>query len=232
MKHLQKFYNYIKESKNFDKADIESMLLPITDLGLRYLITEGVTVSADENKKNHNKKYLSIRILLNDMSSTDIIVDSFRKKYIDDSRFWDILDELLALRSRLLENEITNCVIDFNNSRDGGISPYIKILLIGEDDDSSDEYRKLSNLSAKMKSILNNSRTDFSYDTTITLHSDHIIVKSTDYSYTDRKLNSLIRKSVDLDNLAIEDIKVTKIEPSTEERGSFRDVINKIEIVK
>lgn len=231
MKYLNGFYSYIKESKDFDKDDIESMLLPIKDLGLSYSINEGITVSADGDKKNHNKKYLRINISFNSLKSSDLIVNSFRKKYIDDDRFWEILDELLSLRSRLLENEITNCLIDFSNNRDG-INPYISILLIGDEDDSNEDYKKLSNLSSKMRAILNASRTDFSYDTTITLHNDFIIVKSIDYSYTDRKLMSLIRKSVDLDNLSLEDIKVTKIDNDPEERGSFRDVINKIEIKK
>jgi hypothetical protein len=205
MKYLNRFYSYIKESKDFDKADIEYMLLPIKDLGLSYSINEGVTVSVDGDKKNHNKKYLRINISLNTLNSSYLIVNSFRGKYIDDERFWEILDELLTLRSILLESEITNCLIDFSNNRDG-INPYISILLIGDEDNKT----KLIELETRITAMLNSMRGDFSYGTYCRLHVDHILVKSDGLAYTDRKFNNLLKRSIEGSDLSLSDFNIEK----------------------
>jgi hypothetical protein len=200
MKHLNNFFNYITESKEIDKYLVESMLLPITDMGVRINYSNGIISSVDsKDDKNHGKSYLRINLWL-PFKRTDIIVDSYRMKWIDDILFWDLLDELISFRARLLENKITNCLINFNNRQDN--DAYISIVLVGDEVEKDDSF-VLSEMSSKLKSTLNSMSSDFSYNTIVRLNDDHIMVESS-YEYTDRKFNNLLRRSgIDLDKIKI-----------------------------
>jgi hypothetical protein len=200
MKYLDSFFNYIKESKEIDKSEVESMLLPITDMGVNINYSNGIISSADStDDKNHGKSYLRVTMRL-PFKRTDIIVDSYRMKWIDDILFWDLLDELLSFRARLLENKITNCLINFNNRQDH--DAYISIVLVGDEVEKDDSF-VLSEMSSKLKSTLNSMSSDFSYNTIVRLNDDHIMVESS-YEYTDRKFNNFLRRSgIDLDKIKI-----------------------------
>lgn len=224
MKYLNNFFNYIKESKEIDKSEIEYMLLPITDMGVKIQYSNGIISSASYiDNVNHGKAYLKINLWL-PFKRTDIIVDSYRMKWVDDELFWELLDELLSFRARLLENKITNCLIDFNNRQDH--DAYVRIVLVGDEVEKDDHFI-LTEMSHKLKSTLNSMSTDFSYNTIVILNDDHIMVESS-YEYTDRKFNNFLRRSgIDLDK-----IKITKIEPDTEEPSYRRRIYNKIELKK
>jgi hypothetical protein len=224
MRYLDNFFNYIKESKEIDKSEIESMLLPITDMGVRINYNQGIISSATSiEDKNHGKSYLKITLWL-PFHRSDLIIDSNRSRWINDDLFWELLDELLSFRARLLENKITNCLINFNNRQDH--DAYISIVLVGDDVEKDDIFI-LSEISSKLKSTLNSMSSDFSYNTIVRLNDDHIMVESS-YEYTDRKFNNLLRRSdIDLDQ-----IKITKIEPDTAEPPYRKRIYNKIELKK
>jgi hypothetical protein len=226
MKYLEKFYNYISESKDIDKSELEDMLIPIKDLGFNFNITEGILVGINPDDKNHGKKYLSIFIPLNKLKTTNIITN-YQTQNIDDNDFWQLLGEIISLRDRMLDTGLTNCVIDFSNKRVNS-TPYISIVLIGDSEHNQD-YMKLVEFHKRMKSKLDSMRSDFSYGTSITMVDDHILIKSDDYSYTDRKFNNLLNRSLEGSNLSLSDF---NIEKNIEDGRYAKDWLIKITIKK
>jgi hypothetical protein len=87
--------------------------------------------------------------------------------------------------------------------------PYISITLVGEKDDS--DTIKLIELERRISSKLNSMKSDFSYNTYTRLHDDHILVKSDGYSYTDRKFNNLLNRSLEGSDLSLSDFNIDKV---------------------
>lgn len=208
MKHLQPFFNYIKESNDIDKSVVEEMLLPIKDLGFTVDLREGTLVGVDIGDKNHGKKYLAIHITLDSVKTTNLIT-TYTSQHIDDDKFWELLDEILSLRGRMLDTGLTNCVIDFSNLRDSRMH-YISLLLIGDEDNIDKGRMNLIELEKRITAKLNSMRSDFSYGTYCRLHDDHILVKSDGWSYTDRKFNSLLNRSIEGSDLSLSDFNIDK----------------------
>ena len=209
MKYLQPFFNYIKESNDIDKSMVEEILLPIKDLGFTVNLREGTLVGVDNGDKNHGKKYLAIHIRLDSVKTTNLIT-TYTSQHIDDDNFWELLDEILALRGRMLDTGLTNCVIDFSNRRGDGHMPYISLLLIGDEDNTDKGRMNLIELEKRITAKLNSMRSDFSYGTYCRLHDDHILVKSDGWSYTDRKFNNLINRSIEGSDLSLSDFNIEK----------------------
>jgi hypothetical protein len=208
MRYLEKFYNYIKESKDINKSEVEEMLLSIKDLGFICNLQEGTLISVNPDDKNHGKKYLSIHIALDRVKTTNLIT-TYTAERIDDDNFWELLDEIISLRGRMLDTGLTNCVIDFSNKR-GNYMPYISILLIGDKDNTDKGRMNLIELEKRITSKLNSMRSDFSYGTYCRLHDDHILVKADGYSYTDRKFNNLLSRSLERSDLSLSDFNIEK----------------------
>jgi hypothetical protein len=208
MRYLEKFYNYIKESKDINKSEVEEMLLSIKDLGFIYTLQEGTLVGVNPDDKNHGKKYLSVNIPLDKLKTSNLIT-TYTAEHIDDSSFWELLDEILSLRGRMLDTGLTNCVIDFSNKR-GNYNPYISLLLIGDKDDTDKGRMNLIEFEKRITSKLNSMRSDFSYGTYCILRDDHILVKSDEYSYTHRKFNNLLSRSLEGSDLSLSDFNIDK----------------------
>lgn len=208
MKYLQPFFNYIKESNDIDKSLVEEMLLPIKDLGFTVNLREGTLVGVDIGDKNHGKKYLAIHITLDSVKTTNLIT-TYTSHHIDDDNFWELLDEILALRGRMLDTGLTNCVIDFSNTRDGRM-PYISLLLIGDEDNIDKGRMNLIELEKRITAKLNSMRSNFSYGTYCRLHDDHIFIKADGWVYTDRKFNNLINRSIEGSDLSLSDFNIDK----------------------
>jgi hypothetical protein len=208
MRYLEKFYSYIKESKDINKSEVEEMLLSIKDLGFICNLQEGTLISVNPDDKNHGKKYLSIHITLDRVKTTNLIT-TYTAERIDDDNFWELLDEIISLRGRMLDTGLTNCVIDFSNKR-GNYMPYISILLIGDKDNTDKGRMNLIELEKRITSKLNSMRSDFSYGTYCRLHDDHILVKADGYSYTDRKFNNLLSRSLERSDLSLSDFNIEK----------------------
>jgi len=211
MKYLERFYNYIKEGSTIgiSSEDIEDLLLPIKDIGFNYGVSEGIVISADPNNKNNGRKYLSINIPLS-KSKTSELITNYKHDFIDDNNFWDLLDEIVTLRNRVLNMGLENCTIDFSNKRNGGYSPYIYILLIGDKDTSKEGDMNLIELEKRITSKLNSMRSDFSYGTYCKLQDDYIFIKSDGFGYTHRKLTNLLNRSIEGSNLSLSDFNIEK----------------------
>jgi hypothetical protein len=207
MKYLDNFFNYIKESKEIDKDEVESMLLPLRDLGFTPSLVDGTIVGVDPSDKNHGKKYLTITIPLNLLKTSDVIT-TYRSKHIDDDRIWELFDEILALRGRMLDSGLDNCLINFSNRRESGYMSFISLTLIGDKDESGGI--KLVEFESRIKSVLNSMKSDFGYNTYTRLYDDHILIKSPGYSYTERKFNNLLNRSIEGSDLKLSDFNIEK----------------------
>lgn len=213
MKYLDRFFNYIKESNQFDLDEIRNMLLPVKDMGVVTMISDGTIFKGEYN----GHKYLNIRFRLNTLNSDSLIVNSYESTYINDDKIWDFFDELLAFRGRLLESGLSNdCLIKFNEIR-GEHS--VTVVLIGE----KEEDIKLLEFSQRIKSQLNKMITDFSYDTVVTFNDSYIMIKTSEFSYSDRKLRNLLNRSMNLDTMSFDDINIEKTQDGME-------IFNKIEL--
>lgn len=223
MKYLNAFFNYIKESKSIDKDEISSMLLPLYDMGLSISYFEGTSISVvSTDDKNHNRKFIRVVIDLSRLNKSDIILDGFRRRDIDDDRFWEVLDEIISLRGRLIDSGASNCLFNFIQRESYSA---ISITIMGDKEDKSDEVI-LNQLRSQLKSKLNSMSTDFSYNTIVSLVKSgsewSVEVKSDSIFYTDRKFNNLLR------GIDMSEFNIKKILPDSR----FGDVINIITIKK
>lgn len=213
MKYLDRFFNYIKESNQFDLDEIRNMLLPVKDMDIVTMISDGTIFKGEYN----GHKYLNIRFRLNTLNSDSLIVNSYESTYINDDKIWEFFDELLAFRGRLLESGLSNdCLIKFNEIRGEHI---VTVVLIGE----KEEDIKLLEFSQRIKAQLNKMKTDFSYDTVVTFNDSYIMIKTSEFSYSDRKLRNLLNRSMNLDTMSFDDIKIEKTQDDME-------IFNKIEL--
>lgn len=213
MKYLDRFFNYIKESNQFDLDEIRNMLLPVKDMDIVTMISDGTIFKGEYN----GHKYLNIRFRLNTLNSDSLIVNSYESTYINDDKIWEFFDELLAFRGRLLESGLSNdCLIKFNEIRGEHI---VTVVLIGE----KEEDIKLLEFSQRIKAQLNKMKTDFSYDTVVTFNDSYIMIKTSEFSYSDRKLRNLLNRSMNLDTMSFDDINIEKTQDGME-------IFNKIEL--
>lgn len=219
MKYLDRFFTYIKESNQFDLDEINSMLLPVKDMDIDFTILgQGASDNYLVNGMYNGHKYLHIKFKLNSLRTESLIINSYESEYISDDKVWEFLEELLSFRVRALNGRLCNeCLIQFNNIRN---DQFITLLLVG---DKENDNIELLELSEKMKSRLYSMSTEFSYDTIVTYHGDYIMVKTSEYFYTDRKFKNLINRCLNLDSMSFGDLKIEKTK-----EGNF--IFNKIEL--
>lgn len=192
MKHLTNFFQYLKENDEYSLDDVNDMLIPIDDIGVDKHIKEGVVSSG----KYEGDKFISISFLTYKLEKTSASGVNYISDYISDDKIWELLDEIVLLKRRALDLEnFKDCLINFTDR--------INLLLIIENKGEVDE---LLNLSNRMRAILNKSKTDFSYDTIISYSDGVIKVRTSSYSHTERKLKSLIKKS--LNDIKMSDISI------------------------
>lgn len=201
MKHLDKFYNYITESnKTLDISEIKMHLLPISDMGIEVIYHDYVEI----NKEGSDVFLESIKISFKITHVDYVIRDKFTSRklqVIDDDVFWEFLDEMISFKDRLGDFGINFLINFFNNDRGFIFTLY----LLGDKVEKDDNLRALTIIYNKLYSMLNGSRTDYAYDTMCELKDGNITIYTGNYSYTDRKFNSLIKRSgVDRTKINIE----------------------------
>ncbi len=98
MRYLEKFANYLNESSeditDLSKEELDELLIPIKDLGIEYSFntTRVITDGEFAGYKSMNIQFRNSFQLGPSGGYTEQIIDD---------KFWDFLDELIALKNRL-----------------------------------------------------------------------------------------------------------------------------------
>ena len=186
MRYLENFVNYLNESTeditDLSKEELDELLIPITDLGIEYsfntprVITEGEFAG-----------YKSMNIQFK--NSFELGPSGGYTEQIIDDKFWDFLDELIALKNRL---ESARVSISTNWRH------YIVVTFIQKAKVEGDLFT-IQKLYNEMNVRTSASKSDFSNNMTKSIDKENlkIIVNCNGVwdtaSYTDRKWNGLFR---------------------------------------
>ena len=186
LKYFENFINYLNESAeditDLTKEELDDLLIPITDLGVEYsfntprVITEGEFAG-----------YKSMNIQFK--NSFELGPSGGYTEQIIDDKFWDFLDELIALKNRL---ESARVSISTNWRH------YIVVTFIQKAKVEGDLFT-IQKLYNEMSVRTNASKSDFTNNMTKTLDKENLKITvrcngsfgSSDY--TDRKWNGLFR---------------------------------------
>lgn len=196
MKYLEKFVNYLTESSeditDLSKEELDDLLVPMTDMGIEYSFTTPRVITEGEFAG-----YKSLNIQFRNSFQLGP-AGGYTEQIIDD-RFWDFLDELIALKNRL---ESARVSVSTNWRH------YIIVTFIQKAKVEGDLFliQKLYN---EMSTRTNAAKSDFSNNMTKSLDKENlkIIVKCNgsfgSSDYTDRKWNGLFR-GIDFSKFNIE----------------------------
>ena len=196
MRYLEKFVTYLNESSeditDLSKEDLDELLLPITDLGIEYSFSEPRTITEGEFSG-----YKSINIIFRNTFKLGPS-GGYTEQIIDD-KFWDFLDELIALKNRLESSRVSINT----NWRHHIVVTFIQKAKV---EGSLFLIQQLYNEMSKRRNV---SKSDFSNNMVQRLHKDDlkIVVNCNGSwdtaSYTDRKWNGLFR-GIDFSKFNIE----------------------------
>lgn len=109
---LQRFYEYIKETAEWDQSAIDEMLLPIKDLGFEVQISDPQPVT-DTSSHLYKKMVRSIVIWVKNKYTSELNTDldififkegTFDRNYTSDPRMFELMTEVGNLCSRLSED--------------------------------------------------------------------------------------------------------------------------------
>ena len=181
MKHLENFYKYITESDSYSKEELDDLLVPIRDLGVKCEIGDKTTITEG---KFSGSEYISVRFGFDDYEKTSGV------GYIEtmcDPRIWDFFDELLSLRNRLENDKI---LLHFYNSKYGS---YGVTIMFVTGDVVNDKLFKLESIFNEMRKKYNKGTTDFYYSMIMRLNKEEPCITIKVSSFTDRKLAYFLR---------------------------------------
>ena len=186
MRYLENFVNYLNESAeditDLSKEELDELLIPITDLGIEYsfntprVITEGEFAG-----------YKSMNIQFR--NSFQLGPAGGYTEQIIDEKFWDFLDELIALKNRLESSRVSINT----NWRHGIVVTFIQKAKVEGD------LFLIQKLYNEMSVRTNASKSDFSNGMVKRLNKDELKIVVTcggsfgSAEYTDRKWNGLFR---------------------------------------
>lgn len=194
MRYLEKFYNYLNESVDFQdlsKEELDEMLIPIKDLEIEYsyhaprVITEG-----------EFSGYTSMNIVFkNDFKSGQM---GGYTEMITDDKFWEFLDELISFKNRLESVQVSINT----NWKYGIVVCFIQNARVEGD---VFKMRKLYNEMIKRTSV---AKSDFANNTSKKFDEDTMTITvrcngSREAAYTDRKWNGLFR-GIDFSDFNVE----------------------------
>lgn len=186
MKYLEKFVNYLNESvediTDLTKEELDELLIPMTDLGIEYSFTAPRVITDGEFSG-----YKSMNIQFR--NSFQLGASGGYTEQIIDEKFWDFLDELIALKNRLESARVSIST----NWRHHIIVTFIQKAKVEGD------LFTIQKLYNDMALRTNASKSDFTNNMTKTLDKENLKITvrcnggfgSSDY--TDRKWNGLFR---------------------------------------
>ena len=186
MRYLEKFVNYLNESTeeiaDLSKEELDELLIPITDLGVEYSFTTPRVITDGEFS---GYKTMNIQF----RNSFKLGPSGGYSEQIVDDKFWDFLDELIALKNRLESAQV---------SINSNWRNYIVVTFIQKAKVEGDLFT-IQKLYNDMNLRTNASKSDFTNNMTKNLNKEElkITVKCNGVwdqaSYTDRKWNGLFR---------------------------------------
>jgi len=175
---ILKFIELIKEAHEDDEQELNDLLLDLKDELINYEIHKGYFSREAINRGQSGETVLSI--LHN------------RPIYSSDKYCFCIEIKMNQLQS----------TIEVNRFGRSSYNPAIYLFILLDTEVDTDTT-KLMQIYKEIQSRNSAAKSDFSNDTTIGLEGDSIIVRSREYSYTDRKFRGLIR-GIDLSDFKIE----------------------------
>lgn len=206
MRYLSKFVNYLNESNSditdLSKEDLEELLLPMVDLGVEYSFTTPRVITEGEFSG-----YKSLNIQFR--NSFQMGESGGYSEQIIDTRFWDFLDELIALKNRL-ESSRVSINTNWRN--------YIVVTFIQKTKVEGDTFllqKFYNDLGRKM----NSAKSDFVNSMTkrLDLENKQITLNVSCY-WTDRKW-SLFKRDLDISNFDV------NVEKTADRYGDERAVV-------
>lgn len=191
MKYLEKFVNYLNESTenitDLSKEELDELLIPMTDLGIEYSFTEPRVITEGEFSG-----YKSMNIQFR--NSFQMGPSGGYTEQITDDKFWDFLDELIALKNRL-ESDRVSVSTNWRH--------HIIVTFIQKEKVEGDAFR-LQKLYNEIGRKMVSSKSDFSNSMTkrLDLENKKITISVSMY-WTDRKWN-LFSRSLDLSDFIVD----------------------------
>ena len=186
LKYFENFANYLNESAedvtDLTKEELDELLIPITDLGVEYSFSPPRVITDGEFSG-----YKSMNIIFR--NSFQLGASGGYTEQIIDEKFWDFLDELIALKNRLESSKVS---IGTNWKH------HIVVTFIQKAKVEGDLFT-IQKLYNDMALRTNASKSDFTNNMTKTLDKENLKITvrcnggfgSSDY--TDRKWNGLFR---------------------------------------
>jgi len=186
LKYFENFVNYLNESTegvtDLTKEELDELLIPITDLGVQYTFSPPRVITDGEFSG-----YKSMNIVFR--NSFQLGPSGGYTDQIIDEKFWDFLDELIALKNRLESAKVSIGT----NWRHQIIVTFIQKAKVEGD------LFTIQKLYNEMSVRTNASKSDFTNNMTKNLDKENLKITvrcnggfgSSDY--TDRKWNGLFR---------------------------------------
>ena len=186
LKYFENFVNYLNESTedvtDLSKEELDELLIPMTDLGIEYSI---ITPRVITDGEFSGYKSLNIQF----RNSFNLGPAGGYTEQIIDEKFWDFLDELIALKNRLESSRVSINT----NWRHGIVVTFIQKAKVEGD------LFTIQKLYNEMSVRTNASKSDFSNGMVKRFNKDELKIVVTcggsfgSAEYTDRKWNGLFR---------------------------------------
>ena len=197
LKYFENFVNYLNESNeditDLSKEELDELLIPIKDLGVEYSFASPPIVITEGEFSGYKSLNIQFRNTFKMGES-----GGYTDQIIDD-KFWEFLDELIALKNRL-ESARVSISTDWRY--------FIVVTFIQKTKVEGDLFLVQQRYN-EMNKRTNASKSDFTNNMTKNLNKEElkIVVKCNGVwdtaSYTDRKWNGLFR-GIDFSKFNIE----------------------------
>ena len=176
---------YLKTiNETYDVKDIKELFVPFEDLGMSCELLSPVTVTEGEYSGRISRSIIiKHNLKLNSSSS-----------YYED-KYWEFLDELLTLKSRL-ESDLVTVGNSWSNN-------FIRVTYLEEGSETGD-ILKLKTVRNAIYDRLSNSKTDFAYSTTMKLDTEKMNLTIDISSGYSNRAWRLFTKNIDLSNFNVD----------------------------
>lgn len=185
MKHITKFVEFLIESEEWDRDDLEDFIRPLKDIGIEVSVHDknngnfGTILSGEYEGREITRIIISLTSLkkVEEGSGTGLNFGT-----IDDERIWEILDEVCTIKRRLESEKV---FIHLTNST-------IQLSYLHNQVDTNTLEFKLKKMKSEIDSKHLSAKSDFANGITVRIVDDSVVVNCSMF-YTRRKWNSLVR---------------------------------------